>query len=241
MITDDLILRLSAEAPKPALRPGLIGVVIALAIAAPVALFLATLGLRHDLAVAWTNPMVPFKTLLPMVTCALSAALLLRLTRPEARTGLTPVGYLLPGAAATALARAVRPHRPSWYTALTAILALGLIFVYVTLEVRHVFHGPQIGMYQARAGGAEQWAISMSWLALGIAFLAYGVWRRSYEARLGSAVVVLMAVAKVFLFDLAGLTGIWRALSFIVLGIVLIGIGLVYQNFVFGKGPKSQN
>jgi uncharacterized membrane protein len=150
------------------------------------------------------------------------------------------LAYLLPGAAAAGLARAVRPHRPSWYTALTAVLALGLIFTYVTLEVRHVFHGAHIGMYQARAGGAEQWVISMSWLALGIAFLAYGVWRSSYEARLGSAVVVLMAVAKVFLFDLAGLTGIWRALSFIVLGVVLIGIGLVYQNFVFAKGPKSQ-
>ena len=150
------------------------------------------------------------------------------------------LAYLLPGAAATALARAVRPHRPSWYTALTAVLALGLIFMYVTLEVRHVFHGEHIGMYQARMSGAEHWVISMSWLALGIAFLAYGIWRRSYEARLGSAVVVLMAVAKVFLFDLAGLTGIWRALSFIVLGIVLIAIGLVYQNFVFAKGPKAQ-
>ena len=150
------------------------------------------------------------------------------------------LAYLLPGAAAAALARAVRPHRPSWYTALTAVLALALIFTYVTLEVRHVFHGAYIGMYQARAGGAEQWVISMSWLALGIAFLAYGVMRSSYEARLGSAVVVLMAVAKVFLFDLAGLTGIWRALSFIVLGVVLIGIGLVYQNFVFAKGQKPQ-
>ncbi|MEQ1695802.1 MAG: DUF2339 domain-containing protein [Hyphomicrobiaceae bacterium] len=148
------------------------------------------------------------------------------------------LAYLLPGAAAAVLARAVRPHRPGWYTGLTAVLALGLIFMYVTLEVRHVFHGEHIGMYQARAGGAEHWVISMSWLALGIAFLAYGVWRRSLEARFGSAVVVLMAVAKVFLFDLAGLTGIWRALSFIALGIVLIGIGLVYQNFVFAKGSK---
>ena len=150
------------------------------------------------------------------------------------------LAYLLPGAAATALARAVRSHRPSWYTGLTAVLALGLIFMYVTLEVRHVFHGEHIGMYLARADGAEQWVISMSWLALGIAFLAYGVWRRSTEARLGSVVVVLMAVAKVFLYDLAGLTGIWRALSFIVLGIVLIGIGLVYQNFVFAKGPETE-
>lgn len=41
-----------------------------------------------------------------------------------------------------------------------------------------------------------------------------------------------------FLFDLAGLEGILRALSFIGLGVVLIGIGLVYQKLVFAK-PES--
>ena len=38
---------------------------------------------------------------------------------------------------------------------------------------------------------------------------------------------------KVFLFDMAGLTGAYRALSFIGLGLVLVGIGLVYQKLVF--------
>lgn len=103
MITDDLITRLSADPPKPALRLGLIGLAIAVAIVAPVALFLGVLGLRHNLALAWTNPVVPFKTFVPLVTCALSAVLLLRLTRPEAKAGLTPAGYLLPGGLALAL------------------------------------------------------------------------------------------------------------------------------------------
>ena len=44
---------------------------------------------------------------------------------------------------------------------------------------------------------------------------------------------------KIFLFDLAGLDGILRAFSFIGLGLVLIGIGLVYQKFVFAPKQPS--
>ena len=50
-----------------------------------------------------------------------------------------------------------------------------------------------------------------------------------------------LTVAKVFLLDMSDLTGIYRALSFIGLGVVLIGIGLLYQRLLFAKpsGPKS--
>ena len=41
--------------------------------------------------------------------------------------------------------------------------------------------------------------------------------------------MILLTIAKVFVIDLAGLAGIWRALSFIGLGLVLVGIGYVYQ------------
>ncbi|WP_164305011.1 DUF2339 domain-containing protein, partial [Streptococcus pneumoniae] len=36
-------------------------------------------------------------------------------------------------------------------------------------------------------------------------------------------------VLKVFLLDMAGLTGLWRALSFIGLGLVLLLVGRIYQ------------
>ncbi len=53
------------------------------------------------------------------------------------------------------------------------------------------------------------------------------------EVRIASAIFIVLSVVKVFLFDLAGLDGILRALSFIGLGGVLVGIGLVYQKYVF--------
>ncbi|WP_292544933.1 DUF2339 domain-containing protein, partial [Mesorhizobium sp.] len=41
-----------------------------------------------------------------------------------------------------------------------------------------------------------------------------------------------VAVMKVFLFDMSELEGVLRALSFIGLGAVLIGIGLFYQRLL---------
>ena len=58
------------------------------------------------------------------------------------------------------------------------------------------------------------------------------------EARIASACFVLLTVFKVFIFDLAGLSGIWRPLSFIGLGLVLLGIGFVYQKLVFAR-PRT--
>jgi hypothetical protein len=91
--TDDLIARLSREPAPPPLRPASMGLAMAFSILAPVAVFLLVLGTRHGLLQAWSNPIVPFKTILPLVLCALSLPLLLRLLRPGARAGSTLWGY----------------------------------------------------------------------------------------------------------------------------------------------------
>lgn len=89
MQTDELIARLSKQAAAPRLRPGRLGVMMILSILGPIAVFLAVLGTRPGLIDAWSNPVVPFKTVLPLIACALSLFLLLRLMRPEARVGAT--------------------------------------------------------------------------------------------------------------------------------------------------------
>ncbi|MGV8985633.1 MAG: NrsF family protein [Cypionkella sp.] len=103
MNTDELILRLAAQPPALPLRPALIGLTIAMALVGPLLVFLGVLGLRPDLISAWGNPMVPFKTILPLLICGLSITLLLRLSRPEARLGLLPLGYIVPVLAAAVL------------------------------------------------------------------------------------------------------------------------------------------
>jgi uncharacterized membrane protein len=147
------------------------------------------------------------------------------------------IAYLLPAVLAFVLSIVANGVRPAWYVTIARILTIVLVFLYLTLETRRLFQGPRIGLLRDTSG-AEFYSYSAVWLAFGVALLAWGLWRHSREARLASAIFVAVSVLKVFLFDLSGLEGILRALSFIGLGAVLIGIGLVYQKLVFAR-PAS--
>ncbi len=53
-------------------------------------------------------------------------------------------------------------------------------------------------------------------------------------------VVLLETVLKVFLVDMSDLDGLFRALSFLGLGLCLVGIGYTYQRLVFPRhGPTA--
>jgi uncharacterized membrane protein len=125
--------------------------------------------------------------------------------------------------------------RPRWYVLLIAGLALALGFAYVTLMVRHGFHGTRLGSLSIR--DAENWTYSAVWLAFGIALLLAGIWRRSATVRAASGLVIAAVVCKVFLLDMAALTGALRAASFLGLGAVLIVIGRLYQRLM--TGPRA--
>ena len=73
-----------------------------------------------------------------------------------------------------------------------------------------------------RSGSSSAWRCSL-----------VGFFLRSQPVRYCSAAVVAITIVKVFLFDMAGLTGVFRALSFIGLGVVLVGIGLLYQRLLY--------
>ncbi len=116
------------------------------------------------------------------------------------------------------------------------VAAILWLFAYVSLETRRAFHDAAIG-FDRGAGNPEFYAYCAVWLALGLLLLVYGVWRGSREVRYASAFFVVATTVKVFLLDFSGLEGALRALSFIGLGLALIGLGLVYQKLVFAP-PK---
>jgi uncharacterized membrane protein len=152
-------------------------------------------------------------------------------------TGKIPVfnllflAYLLPAVAAGALALYARGKRPRWYSAMLGLLGAVLLFVYATLSVRRMFQGEHIGLW-AGMGQLETYTYSALWLAMGVGLLVAGVWQKSQVLRIASAALIAVAVAKVFIFDMSELEGVLRALSFIGLGAVLIGIGLFYQKLL---------
>lgn len=146
---------------------------------------------------------------------------------------LVLLGYGLPAVLAAILALVARGTRPYAYRVVAAVAAVGLALAYLSLEVTTLYHGPVLT--RGPTSNAEQYTYSAVWLAFGVLLLLAGVLLRSQPTRLASAAVVLITVAKVFLLDLAVLQGAFRALSFIGLGLVLVGIGWLYQRLLFPK------
>jgi uncharacterized membrane protein len=147
------------------------------------------------------------------------------------------LGYGLPAILAGALALTVRGTRPRFYSIIAVVTAVALALAYLTLEVTTLFHGPVLT--RGRTTDAEQYAYSAVWLGFGVLLLLAGFLLRSQPARLASAAVVTLTIAKVFLVDMAGLTGVYRALSFIGLGLVLVCIGWLYQRLLFQRRPEE--
>jgi uncharacterized membrane protein len=148
---------------------------------------------------------------------------------------LVLLGYGLPAMLAGALAFVTYDTRPKWYGATAAATALALSLAYLSLEIRALFHGTVLT--EGATSDAEQYTYSAVWLLFGVMLLAAGIFLRSLTLRIASAAVVVLTVLKVFLIDMSDLTGIYRALSFLGLGVVLIGIGWFYQRLLFPRAP----
>jgi uncharacterized membrane protein len=147
------------------------------------------------------------------------------------------LGYALPAILALLLSYAVAGRRPPAYANTIAAGALLLALAYLTLEIRRIYHGPDLTV--GLTTGAEQYTYSIVWLAFGVILLGAGILFNSQRARLASAVVIALTIAKVFVIDISTLTDVYRALSFICLGLVLLPIGWLYQRILFRRHAPS--
>jgi uncharacterized membrane protein len=143
------------------------------------------------------------------------------------------LGYALPAVLALLLSYAVAGRRAVAYANTIAGFALVLALMYVALQVRRFYHGPILA--RGITSDAEQYTYSVTWLAFGVILLGIGVIFNSQRARLASAIVIALTILKAFLIDMSALTGIYRALSFMCLGLVLVAIGWLYQRILFSR------
>ena len=90
-------------------------------------------------------------------------------------------------------------------------------------------------MLRGPTSGAEQYTYSIAYLTFGVILLGVGILFNSQRARLASAVVIALTILKAFLIDMSTLTGVYRALSFMCLGLVLVAIGWLYQRILFRR------
>jgi uncharacterized membrane protein len=146
----------------------------------------------------------------------------------EQRVGAEPVVNLilseyLTGAAWLYLAR----HRAKtsaatwpWFAAFLVALIAG-----TTLLVRQFYHGP---ILTGDPVPNEAYGYSLAFLIVSIGLILAGVRLPDKALRLAGLVLLTATIVKVFLVDASALTGLLRILSFLVLGIALIGIGRLY-------------
>ncbi|MCO6419927.1 DUF2339 domain-containing protein, partial [Siccirubricoccus sp. KC 17139] len=135
---------------------------------------------------------------------------------------------------------AARRATPPWLAQVMAGQALLGAFIWVTLTVRHRFHPVEMALDLEEVSAAELWAYSGAWLAFGAALLALGIRTGAKPLRLAALAVIGLTIGKAFLVDMAELTGLWRVLSFLGLGLALIALGWVYRRFVVSPAAAAQ-
>ncbi len=105
-------------------------------------------------------------------------------------------------------------------------LFLAALIAGTALLVRQAFQGAILTGPEMT--NAEFYGYSLAGLVLSIGLLLAGVRLPDKALRLAGLALLTATMLKVFLVDAAALTGILRILSFLGLGIVLIGIGRLY-------------
>ena len=136
---------------------------------------------------------------------------------------LAAASYAVALGAALVLRKATDGRRRVALDGITMLLAS---FAAMTL-LRQACSGTMLQATAITQG--EDLVRSMLGILLALFFLWVGIRRGERSWRVGSLVMMLVAVAKVFLFDAAGLEGLLRIASFMALGFSLIGIGWIYS------------
>ncbi|WP_119418435.1 DUF2339 domain-containing protein [Desertibaculum subflavum] len=141
------------------------------------------------------------------------------------------LAYLAPALLALLFLRTAHRRGQRAVANSAAVTGLVLGLVYLSMEVRRAFVGNVLD--EGPVSDGEYYAYSAVWLLYGAALLGLGIGFRQHGLRYASLAILGLTIAKVFLFDMAELTGLLRALSFLGLGLALLGLGWIYQRFVF--------
>jgi len=125
--------------------------------------------------------------------------------------------YAMAVAIFSGIAMAARDRR-MWRFAVTALNVLALIAL--TAELSDTFMSRII---------VRDFAWSALWMLYGAALMILGFQRHEPFLRWLALILIGLTIGKVFLYDLSMLQRIYRILSFIILGILLLAISFAYQ------------
>jgi uncharacterized membrane protein len=118
---------------------------------------------------------------------------------------------------------------PQVATVLRALSALAVLYLASTLVVTPFESDAAADSALLSAHQQGQMVLSVFWALVGVGTVVLGLRRDLGIVRIAGLGLLGVAVAKVFLFDLAMLTSVYRVVSFIGLGLLLLGGALAWQ------------
>ncbi|MDT8856880.1 DUF2339 domain-containing protein [Paracoccaceae bacterium Fryx2] len=120
------------------------------------------------------------------------------------------------------LAAALRLPLPRLLRLGFLVLGAALLVLYAGLEIRRIWRGPALGVPGVTQ--PELYSYTLALMLSGAALLWQAIARRSQGLRRLAMAVIGLTVAKVFLIDASGLSGLVRVVSFLGLGLTLAGL-----------------
>src|SRR5882724_6557359 len=122
-----------------------------------------------------------------------------------------------------------------------------LALVALTSEANDYFNRQIAGTYQHHAMYeamrqleiARDFSFSAIWIVYGAALMIAGFWKRSAFIRWQAMVLLAVTIGKVFLYDSRELQQIYRILSFIALGVMLMAVSYAYHRDWFKLSPRK--
>ena len=113
-------------------------------------------------------------------------------------------------------------HLPRWLRAGLTAIGTALVALYGALEIRRFWRGDDLSVPGVTQ--AELYSYTVAMMLVGAALLYQAIARRSSGLRRAAMAMIALTVAKVFLIDASGLSGLTRVFSFLALGLSLAGL-----------------
>jgi uncharacterized membrane protein len=145
------------------------------------------------------------------------------LVRGPAVLNSLALAYLAPALVLAAMARYLPGVTPRTRKGLWAG-AIALSALWLALAIRHVWQGAAGMPVDMGITQPELYSYTIALLLIGGGLFYQAVARRSATLRRAALIVLGTAIVKVFWIDAAGLTGLMRVLSFLLLGLGLAGL-----------------
>jgi uncharacterized membrane protein len=118
------------------------------------------------------------------------------------------------------------------YQSLSMLISAALAFMYINGIIRGAFHGGEL-LVTRDLPQTELYTYSIVWLIIATMTIFVGSYLKHMKiSNLGFGILAVV-VLKAFVVDMSNLEGLYRALSFIGLGVCLVGIGWLFQKLSY--------